>query len=98
MGWADNHIEKLKLGETVQFRPKGNSMQGRIESGELCTVAPATEIDKGDVVLCKVNGKQFLHLVKAIQGERVQIGNNKGHMNGWTSKSLVYGKLTKVEK
>ena len=27
MGWALLHISKLKLGETVSFRPKGNSMQ-----------------------------------------------------------------------
>jgi hypothetical protein len=38
MGWATPYIDKLKKGETVQFRPRGNSMSGRIESGQLCTV------------------------------------------------------------
>ena len=28
MSWADKHIEGLKNGETVQFRPHGDSMQG----------------------------------------------------------------------
>jgi SOS-response transcriptional repressor LexA len=97
MGWANQHIEKLLNGETVQFRPRGNSMQGKVESGQLCTVNPTNEIEIGDIVLCKVNGKQFLHLVKAIQGNRIQIGNNKGFINGWTSRNCVYGKLIKVE-
>jgi hypothetical protein len=35
MNWANHFIEKLKAGEKVQFRPGGNSMQGKIESGQL---------------------------------------------------------------
>ena len=55
------------------------------------------ELEAGDIVLCKVNGSQYLHLVKAIQGDRVQIGNNRGRVNGWTSRQQVFGKLTKVK-
>ena len=40
MGWASAHIARLQGGETVQFRPRGNSMKGRIASGQLCTVEP----------------------------------------------------------
>ena len=98
MGWATHYIAKLKAGETVSFRPRGNSMQGRVESGDLCTVAPLTaDPEPGDVVLCKVNGSQYLHLVKARQGERFQIGNNKGHINGWVGRNCIFGKLMKVE-
>jgi hypothetical protein len=32
----------------------------------------------GDIVLCRVGGRQYLHLILAIQGERFQIGNNRG--------------------
>jgi phage repressor protein C with HTH and peptisase S24 domain len=98
MGWANEYIEALKAGQTIKFRPHGNSMTGKIESGQLCTVEPITkEIEKGDIVLCKVNGKQFLHLVTATQGDRCQISNNKNHINGWTSKNQIYGKCVKVE-
>jgi len=100
MGWATGYIEKLKEGETVSFRPRGNSMSGKIESGQLCTVDPITddtEIKKGDIVLCKVKKSQYLHLVKAVDGNRYQIGNNKGRINGWIGLSSVYGKLIKVE-
>ena len=99
MGWADTHIARLARGETVQFRPRGNSMVGRIESGQLCTVAPVGERAPvvGDIVLCRVKGAQYLHLVKAIQGERFQIGNNRGRINGWITLRQIFGRLTAVE-
>jgi hypothetical protein len=99
MGWADAHIPRLARGETVQFRPRGNSMVGKIESGQLCTVAPIGDylLAVGDIVLCRVKGAQYLHLIKAIQGERFQIGNNRGGINGWITQRQVFGRLIKVE-
>jgi hypothetical protein len=99
MGWASGHIKKLQAGETVSFRPRGDSMSGRVESGQLCTVAPvdASALRVGDVVLCKVRGREYLHLVKAVQGARFQIGNNRGHVNGWVSAGAVFGKHVRVE-
>src|SRR4051812_4214992 len=100
MSWATGHIAKLKEGETVQFRPRGNSMDGKIESGQLCTVEPIADpktLKVGDIVLCKVNGSQYLHLIKAIQGERFQIGNNRGLINGWVSANSLFGLCVKVE-
>jgi hypothetical protein len=99
MGWATAYIATLQEGDTVQFRPRGNSMQGKIESGQLCTVEPVdpATLKVGDIVLCKVNGKQYLHLVKAIQGGRFQIGNNRGRLNGWVGANSIYGKCTRVE-
>ncbi len=98
MGWATLWISKLKNGETVSFRPHGNSMSGKIESGQLVTVQPCSSIEVGDIVLCKVHGCEYLHLVKAIQGDRVQIGNNKGKINGWTNIGQVYGKCIKIDR
>ena len=99
MGWATGHIAKLQQGETVQFRPRGDSMAGRIDSGQLCTVVPVdpATLRVGDIVLCKVNGRQYLHLVKAIQGSRFLIGNNRGRINGWISGGAIFGKCTRVE-
>ena len=99
MGWATHYIEMLRGGETVSFRPRGHSMSGKIESGQLCTVAPVDPetIRVGDVVLCKVNGRQYLHLVKAVQGQRFQIGNNRGRVNGWITAGSIYGRCVKVE-
>jgi len=99
MGWATVYIDKLKKGETVQFRPRGNSMKGKIDSGQLCTVVPTTaeEVEVGDIVLCKVNGNQYLHLVKARQGQRFQIGNNRGRINGWIGANGIYGKCIRIK-
>jgi hypothetical protein len=99
MGWASEYIARLQRGETVQFRPHGNSMSGKISSGQLCTVVPVdpATLEVGDIVLCKVNGRQYLHLVKAVQGNRFQIGNNRGRINGWISHNGVYGKCTRIE-
>ena len=100
MGWATGHIEKLGAGETVSFRPRGNSMTGKIESGQLCTVTPfdPESLKTGDIVLCKVNGYEYLHLIKAIPGERFQIGNNRGRINGWVSANAIFGKCITVEE
>lgn len=100
MGWATRHIEALNRGETVSFRPTGGSMTGRIESRQLCTVEPvdgAASLRIDDIVLCKVKGAEYLHLIKAIQGERFQIGNNRGYINGWIRADAIFGRCVKVE-
>jgi hypothetical protein len=93
VSWATQYIEKLKNGETVKFRPRGNSMKGKVDSGQLVTVEPLSErqLQKGDIVLCKVNGSQYLHLIKAVNGGKYQIGNNIGKINGWISQNSIYG-------
>ena len=73
-------------------------MKGRIESGQLCTVAPVnpSNIEVDDIVLCKVRGSEYLHIVKAIQGSRFQIGNNRGRINGWIGPNSIFGKLIEI--
>lgn len=74
-------------------------MAGKIDSGQLCTVEPVdpATLAVGDIVLCRVNGSEYLHLVKAIQGPRFQIGNNRGRINGWVTANSIFGRCTKVE-
>ncbi len=100
MGWASGYIEKLRNGETVSFRPRGHSMAGKIESGQLCTVEPfdPSALKAGDIVLCKVKGREYLHLIKAVQGARFQIGNNRGRINGWVTAGSIFGKCVRVEE
>jgi hypothetical protein len=70
-------------------------MMPRIKSKQLVTFSPdISNIEVGDIVLCKVNGNIMCHLVSAIQGGRYQISNNKGHVNGWTKQ--IYGKVISV--
>lgn len=94
MGWATNAIERLRAGETVTITPRGHSMKGRVDDGQEVVVSPVDlpSLAVDDVVLCRVAGREYLHLVKAIDGDRYQIGNNRGHINGWIGKHGIYGK------
>jgi hypothetical protein len=101
MGWATFHIKRLSQGEEVTFRPRGTSMSGKIESGQEVTVRPLTQDDKlevGNIVLCRVRGADYLHLIKAIRGnpDQYQIGNNKGGINGWIPRKQIFGILVKT--
>lgn len=99
MGWATVQINKLKEGKTVYFRPRGDSMVGIISSGQLCTVTQVAfeDLKVGDVVLCKVNGNEYLHKITAIKGNQAQIANSIGFIYGWANKNNIFGKLIKVE-
>lgn len=71
-------------------------MEPLVHHRALVTVAPATSqsVSKGDVVLCRVGSKEYLHLVKAKRGDHCLIGNSKGGTNGWTR--AVYGVVVEV--
>ena len=98
MGWVNDARAELLAGRTVQVRPFGGSMRGRIESGQLVTLVPATgaEVNVDDVVLVAWKGSYLLHLVKAIDGDRLLIGNNVGKVNGWVPRSAVIGRVAAV--
>ncbi len=95
--------ERVAEGQTVKFRPHGNSMTPLIESGQLVTVEPidleTAQLAVGDIVLARVKGVMRLHLVTAIDlpRRRAQISNNHGLINGWTGFDRVFGKCVKVE-
>jgi hypothetical protein len=100
MSWANFIKIRLSQGQTVSFRPRGNSMSGKIESGQLVTVRPIEfdeELKVGDIVLCRVRGNDYLHLIRAIRGNpnQYQIANNHGGINGWVTISSIYGILVK---
>ena len=65
------------------------------------TAAKPLEIARlkvGDIVLVRVHGHEYLHLIKAIQGQRFLIGNNRGGVNGWVGGGSIFGAATKVER
>jgi len=86
---------ELRLGKPVTFKTSGGSMTPRVMNGEVVTVVPFPDgpPKKGQIVLAKVNGRWYLHLVSATKPGQVQISNNHGHVNGWTSFENVVGLL-----
>lgn len=101
--WAEDAIEKLQAGETVQVRPKGHSMQGKVNDGDLVTLQPCLtqDLQVGDVVLACIAGRRYfhlvLHLVLSRESDKFLIGNNHGRVDGWVAAENVFGKATKVE-
>lgn len=94
MNWK---IEKLLAGETIISKEAGNSMLPILKSKQPVKLEPTTweAVEVGDIVFCKVRGNIYTHLVKAKNEKRgVQIGNNHGHINGWTKQ--VYGKVIEI--
>lgn len=74
----------------------GNSMAPKIRSGELIWLEPVGregKIEKGDIVLAHVSGRFYVHLVSGVRDGKVQISNNHGRINGWTSRARVYGRV-----
>jgi hypothetical protein len=99
MNWATRAKQLLREGKTAQVRPRGHSMRGKVKSGALVTLEPcaASELEVGDIVLVRVRGTDYLHLIKAKNQGRFLIGNNRGGTNGWVGANAVYGRATKIE-
>ncbi|HEY6331204.1 MAG TPA: hypothetical protein VI756_17890 [Blastocatellia bacterium] len=70
-----------------------------MNDGATVTLSPCdpAALAVGDVVLVRVSGNVYLHLIKAIQGNRFQIGNNLGRINGWVGPKAIYGKATHID-
>lgn len=98
MGWVNVALEALQRGETVQIRPHGHSMRGKVNDGDWVTLAPCDPetLSVDDVVLVKVKGNYFLHLIKDIQHGRFLIGNNLGKLNGWVEPDCIFGVATQI--
>ncbi len=92
-------IARLRAGETIENREGGNSMVPLIYSKQPVTIEPvdASKLEKGDMVYVKVHGRVYTHKVIALRQGQVQIGNNHGGVNGWTTLDNVFGIITAVE-
>lgn len=101
MGLLHSMASRVADGATVEFRPSGTSMTPLIRSRQLVAVAPvdAGRLEVGDIVLARVAGTVYLHLVSAVDHGRgrVQISNNRGRVNGWTAADRVYGICVAVD-
>ncbi|MEU8527725.1 MULTISPECIES: S26 family signal peptidase [Streptomyces] len=72
-----------------------------VRSRQQVVVAPVdpAKLEVGDIVLARVAGTVYLHLVSSVDParKRVQISNNRGRINGWTSHDRVFGICVAVE-
>lgn len=86
-------VKRLLNGETIkEYKEGGNSMLPLIKSREPVDIRPVDrDLKKGDIVFARIGSKFYTHLISAIDGDRIQISNNHGWVNGWTHKDKVYG-------
>ena len=73
-------------------------MQPKVNSGDTVTLEPCAPeaLKPGDIVLVRVKGTDYLHLIKAIDRGRYHIGNNRGGINGWVTRRQIFGRLLAV--
>ena len=101
--WAAVAYEALSRGEAIQVRPRGYSMSGRINDGDLVTLKPcfAETLPPGDMVLARVQGRYYSHIVlhQVLEREpgRLLIGSNLGGVDGWVTAQDIYGSVVAVE-
>jgi Peptidase S24-like len=81
---------------SVTFTAHGKSMTPLIRDRQVVTVTKLDDpeaLQAGDVVLARVGRQFYLHKVTVNDRDkrRVQIGNNRGYINGWASYANVYG-------
>lgn len=94
--WAYIQLAKPDGPDEVTIRPRGHSMEPIIMDRQEVTIAKLKDTDTlnvGDVVIARVRGHVYLHKVTAVDGDRVQISNNHGYVNGWTSRPRVVGRV-----
>ena len=90
MGWVNDARRELAAGRQVQVQPFGGSMRGRIESGQLVTLAPANaaEVRVGDVVFVAWKGNYLLHLVKEVHDGQFLICNACGTVSEFVAPAI----------
>jgi hypothetical protein len=92
-------VERLRRGEKVENREGGNSMVPLIYSKQPVTIEAVDPelLERGDIVYVKVHGNVYTHQVLAFRKGEVQIGTNRGGVNGWTKFENVYGIITHID-
>lgn len=94
----------LRDGETCKVIGIGNSMTPILKSRQSVICVPVTEeteLKKRDIVMCKVNGHFYLHLIWSVKRgknncEQYLIGNNHNHANGIIGRQHIFGKVVQI--
>lgn len=87
----------------MSVRPRGHSMSGRIEDGQLVHLEPLASEDPlvGEVVLARVRGKKrdivVLHQIIEIDCGRFLISAYNGRVDGWIDRSSLLGRVQRTE-
>ncbi|HEY0073343.1 MAG TPA: S24/S26 family peptidase [Abditibacteriaceae bacterium] len=94
---------QLICGETIEIKPQGGSMTGRINNGDTVTLSPCnvSELKTDDIVLVRIRGRRFqhivLHQILQCDGKRFLIGSFQGRVDGWVQANDIFGKAIEIK-
>ena len=90
-------VSALAVGEDVDMKAFGPSMEPLIRSGSVLTFRCTDDYEVGDVVFSRVKGRIIAahRIARSDAAGRFLISNNKGRENGWTKK--VFGRVIAVD-
>lgn len=93
---GNSMLPRIKSGQEVEIEPVFPATSpGPNDYGDPPddTWIAVKDLKVNDVVLVRVKGNVYLHLIKAIKNqEEFLIGNNKGKLNGWVKSKSIYGR------
>jgi aspartyl-tRNA synthetase len=93
--------EALKENEYIKIKGVGNSMTPILKNKQTVLVQrinKETQLEKNDIIFCKVGPYYYLHKIISINKDRYQIGNNHGHVNGWIGRENIFAKVIRILK
>lgn len=92
-------IKVLEEKGEIILKCNGNSMRPIIAPQEEIHLkkVPFSKLRVGDAVFVRINKNLQVHKISAINGERFEISNNKGWVNGTVGQQAIFGLAWKIE-
>lgn len=94
-------VERLETGQHIISREPGNSMTPLLKSREPVILEPQKDWNTfkvGDIAYIKIHGNYYTHLVHGVSADKgLLIGNNHGHVQGWTKKVFAKAHIIPAE-
>jgi len=100
LAWHRHIIDSLRACQKVEVKHHGHAMLGRIEDGDIATVAPIGKhaVDIGDMVLVFCEGNYLIRMIGDVHGLRFRIDDMRGKTLGWVNYEAVQRKVATISK
>lgn len=91
-------LDELRNGRPARVEHKGSAMFGRIQDGQLATVAPVDgePVRPDDLVFVYCQGNHLIRLIAAVDSDLCQIADARGKSLGWIKSDHIHGKVVAI--
>lgn len=92
-------VKILEEKNEVAIKCNGRSMIPLIHPKETIHLKKVliSQLRVGDAVFVRIKRALQVHILSAIDNDRMQISNRKGFINGWVGKNSIYGLAVRIE-